>query len=149
MSAPLLDALRARFQRLIEEGLNGRAATLRLKLSAATGAHWGRAIRRTEQAKAAPLGCPRGKVKLDLHRSFLVELISQDGDMTKPELAGAVTNTTSVKHIPMQLAACCASFASHIKKDVGRDQWFKYRLPAIGPSRDALSSFMQLMSKPS
>ena len=38
MSAPLPDALRARFQQLIEEGLSGRAAALRLKLSPATGA---------------------------------------------------------------------------------------------------------------
>ncbi|QBY00384.1 hypothetical protein E2K80_06205 [Rhodophyticola sp. CCM32] len=41
MSAPLPDALRARFQKLIEEGLSGRAAALRLKLSLATGARWG------------------------------------------------------------------------------------------------------------
>ena len=38
MAAPLPDALRARFQRYIEEGLSGRAAALRLKLSPATGA---------------------------------------------------------------------------------------------------------------
>ena len=38
MSAPLPDALRARFQGYIEEGLSGRAAALRLKLSPATGA---------------------------------------------------------------------------------------------------------------
>ena len=37
MSAPLPDALRARFQQLIEEGLSGRAAALRLKLSPARG----------------------------------------------------------------------------------------------------------------
>ncbi|MEY3533347.1 MAG: hypothetical protein RI979_1371, partial [Pseudomonadota bacterium] len=37
MSAPLPNALRARFQQYIEEGLSGRAAALRLKVSAATG----------------------------------------------------------------------------------------------------------------
>lgn len=37
MSAPLPNALRARFQKLVEEGLSGRAAALRLKLSPATG----------------------------------------------------------------------------------------------------------------
>lgn len=41
MSATLPDALRARFQKVIEEGLSGRAAALRLKLSPATGARWG------------------------------------------------------------------------------------------------------------
>jgi len=36
MSAPSPNALRARFQQYIEEGLSGRAAALRLKVSAAT-----------------------------------------------------------------------------------------------------------------
>ena len=70
MSAPLPDALWARFQRLIEEGLSGRAAALRLNLSPATGARWGLSIHRTGQARAAPQGRPRGKVKLDPHRAF-------------------------------------------------------------------------------
>ncbi len=97
MSAPLPDALRARFQRLIEEGLSGRAAALRLKLSPATGARWGLAIRQTgQQARAAP----QGKGKLDPHRAFLIELIGQDGDMTMPELAGALADATGVQAHP-------------------------------------------------
>ena len=60
MSAPLPDALRARFQKLVEEGLSGRAAALRLQLSPATGARWGLAIRRTGEARAAPQGRPKG-----------------------------------------------------------------------------------------
>ena len=90
MSAPMPEAVRARFQTLIEEGLSGRAAALRLKLSPATGARWGLSIRRTGHARAARQGRPRGKGKLDTHRPFLVELIEQDGDMTMPELAGAL-----------------------------------------------------------
>ena len=38
MPAALPSALRARFQQYIEEGLSGRAAAARLKISAATGA---------------------------------------------------------------------------------------------------------------
>ena len=68
MSAPLPHALRTRFQRLIEEGLSGRAAALRLKVSPATGARWAVAIRRTGEARAGPQGRPRGKGKLDPHR---------------------------------------------------------------------------------
>ena len=100
MSAPLPDALRARFQKLIEEGLSGRAAALRLKLSPATGARWGLAIRRTGQAKPAPQGRPPGSGKLDPHRSFLIELIEQDGDMTMLELAGALADATGVQAHP-------------------------------------------------
>lgn len=86
MSAPLPDALLARFQKLVEEGFSGRAAALRLHLSPATGA----AIRRTGLVRAAPQGRPRSKGKLDPHRTFLIELIEQDGDMTMPELPGAL-----------------------------------------------------------
>lgn len=100
MSAPLPDALRVRFQKLIEEGLSGRAAALRLKLSPATRALWGLAIRQTGQANAAPQGRPRGKGKLDPYRPFLVELIEQDGDMTMPELAGALADATGVQAHP-------------------------------------------------
>lgn len=90
MSAPLPNALRARFQKLIEEGLSGRAAALRLKLSPATGARWGLAIRRTGSARAAPQGRPKGKGKLAPHQAFLIEVIDQDGDVTMPELAAAL-----------------------------------------------------------
>ena len=100
MSAPLPDALRARFRKLIAEGLSGRAAALRLKLSPATGARWGLAIRRMGQAGAAPQGRPPGKGKLDPHRSLLIDLIDQDGDMTMPELAGALAGATGVQAHP-------------------------------------------------
>jgi len=100
MSAPLPDALRARFQKLIEEGLSGRAAALRLKLSPATGARWGLAVRRTGVARAAPQGRPKGKGKLAAHKSFLIEVIGQDGDITMPELAVALLDATGVQAHP-------------------------------------------------
>ena len=100
MSAPLPDALRMRFQRLIEEGLSGRAAALRLKLSPATGARWGLSIRRTGAAHAAPQGRPKGKGKLDPHRGFFAEIIAQDSDITMPELAAALYDATGVRAHP-------------------------------------------------
>ena len=75
MSAPLPVALRTRFQRLIEKGLSGRAAALRLKISPATGARWGLAIRRMGVARAAAQGRPKGQGKLDPHRPFFVEIL--------------------------------------------------------------------------
>ncbi len=100
MPVPLPDALRARFQKLIEEGLSGRAAALRLKVSAATGARWRLAIQRTGVARPAVQGRPKGKGKLDPHREFLVEVITQDGDITMPELAAALQDATSVQAHP-------------------------------------------------
>lgn len=85
MSAPLPEALRARSQRLIEEGLSGRAAALRLQLSAATGVRWARQIRATGRAGIAAQGRPKGHGKLAPHRAFFEELIHQDADITLPE----------------------------------------------------------------
>ena len=47
MSSALSSELRTRFREYIEEGLSGRAAAARLKLSAATGARWQRKWRET------------------------------------------------------------------------------------------------------
>ena len=125
MSAPSPEAVRARFQTLIEEGLSGRAAALRLKLSPATGARWGLSIRRTGRARVARQGRPRGKGKLDTHRSFLVELIEQDGDMTiflEPHgLNWPVRWQTrpAFRCTLMRLADSCANSVLHTK-NVGR-----------------------------
>ena len=100
MSAPLPSALRTRFQKLVEEGLSGRAAALRLKLSPATGARWGLSIRQTGQARAAPQGRPKGKGKLDPYRAFFAEIIAQDGDITMSELACALHDATGVRAHP-------------------------------------------------
>jgi transposase len=100
MSAPLPDALRVRFQKLIEEGLSGRAAALRLKLSPATGAHWSLAIRQTGAARAAPQGRPKGKGKLADQQPFLLEVVEHDGDITMPELAAALLDATGVQTHP-------------------------------------------------
>ena len=100
MSAPLPEALRARFQKLIEEGLGGRAAALRLKVSPATGARWRQEIRWTGQARAAPQGRPKGKGKLGRHRAISSEIIAQDGDITMPELASALHDATGLQAHP-------------------------------------------------
>lgn len=122
MSAPLPVALRSRFQNLIEEGLSGRAAALRLQLSPATGARWGLAIRRTGHANAALQGRPRGKGKLAPHRSFLVELIKQDGDLSMPELAGALLDATGVQAHPDAIGRFLRKLGFTYKKDAGRDR---------------------------
>jgi len=96
MSAPLPLALRTRFQKLIEEGLSGRAAALRLKLSAATGARWALQVRRKGNAAPAPQGRPPGHGKLAPHRAFFEELIAQDPDITLFELRDALAEAEGV-----------------------------------------------------
>lgn len=100
MPAALPEALRARFQGYIEEGLSGRAAALRLKLSPATGARWSALIRRSGRAMARPSGRPKGQGKLDPHRAFFAEVIAQDGDLTTSELSDALFTATGVRAHP-------------------------------------------------
>ena len=96
MSAALPSALRARFQECLKEGLSGRAAAARLKLSAATGVRWQRKLRETGSIEPAPQGRPPGHGKLSAHQAVLEELVAQDGDITLPELAGALEAATGV-----------------------------------------------------
>lgn len=62
MSAQLPCALRTRFQKLIEEGLSGRAAALRLKLSASTGTRWARSVRTRRRLHLAYPGHCAGEI---------------------------------------------------------------------------------------
>ncbi len=97
MSAPLPTALRARFQRYIEEGLSGRAAALRLKLSPATGARWRHQIQTTGRVDPARQGRPKGSGKLAPHIDFFEELIVQDPDITLFELRDALADATGLQ----------------------------------------------------
>ncbi len=81
MSAPFPNALRARFQRYMEEGLSGRAAAARLTVSAATGSRWARAIRQRGMAARFKQGRPLGRGKLAPHQAFIEELVAQDPDI--------------------------------------------------------------------
>ena len=96
MPAALPMALRARFQDYITEGLSGRAAASRLKVSAATGVRWLRKIRERGEIAPEAQGRPKGHGKLAPHRALLEELVAQDGDITLPELAGALEAATGV-----------------------------------------------------
>jgi transposase len=97
MSAPLPSALRIRFQKCIEEGLSGRAAAARLRVSPATGARWARQIRVRGHAEPAVQGRPPGSGKLAPHRAFIEELVAQDPDITLFELRDALVEAEGVK----------------------------------------------------
>lgn len=96
MSAALPSAPRTRFREYIEEGLSGRAAAARLKLSVATGVRWQRKLCVTGTITPDVQGRPPGHGKLAAHRAFLEELMVQNGDITLPELARALEAATGV-----------------------------------------------------
>jgi transposase len=97
MSASLPSALRARFPGYIAEGLSGRAAALRLKVSAATGARWARKIRETGRIDPAAQGRPRGSGKLAPQLAFFEDLIGQDPDITLFGLRDALTDAIGLE----------------------------------------------------
>lgn len=119
MSAPLPRALRARFQKYIEEGLSGRAAALRLKLSSATGARWARKIRTRGHADPAPQGRPRGRGKLAPYRAFFEELVVQDPDITLFELRDALMAAEGVEVHHSSIAALLSRLGFTYKKIAG------------------------------
>ena len=117
MSAPLPNALRARFKACLEEGLSGRAAASRLKLSPATGTRWARAIRQRGEAAPAPQGRPRGGGKLAPHQAFLEELVAQDPDITLFELRDALAMGEGVKVHHSSIAALLKRLGFSYKKN--------------------------------
>ena len=130
MSAPLPPALRTRFQRYIEDGLSGRAAALRLKLSPATGARWARQVRTKGHAEPAPQGPPRGKGKLAPHQAFLEELIAQDPDITLFELRDALAEAEALAGAPFLHRQSAVPARVHVQK---KSLVATERLPLIAP----------------
>ena len=96
MPAPLPKELRARFARLIAEGLSGREASRRLQVSAATGARWRRQIQTSGAAEVAVMGRPPGNGKLAPYVGFFCELVAQDPDITLFELRDALADAERV-----------------------------------------------------
>ena len=120
MSAPMPSALWARFQKYVEEGLSGRAAALRLKLSPATGPRWALQFRTHGQASRAPQECPPGHGKLAPHRAFFEELITQDPDITLFELRDALADAQGVQVHHSFIADLLSRLGFTYKKSRGR-----------------------------
>lgn len=127
MSAPLPSALRIRFQQYIAEGLSARAAARRLLLSPATGVRWQKKLRISGTLTPAVQGRPRGHGKLAPHQAFFEELLAQDGDITLPELAGALKAATGVA----AHSASIGRFLSKLGYSYKKNRW----LPPKGCAR--------------
>jgi transposase len=97
MPKPLSLDIRHRFRRCIEEGLSGREAARRLLLSAATASRLGRKISRGESLVPAACGPKRGRGKLAPYHDFLIELVTQDPDITLYELRDALGTAHGVR----------------------------------------------------
>ncbi len=90
MPKPLSLDIRHRFRRYLSDGFSGRAAARLLLISAATASRLGQKIAKGDSLVAAPCGPKRGRGKLAPYRAFLIELVSQDPDITLYELRDAL-----------------------------------------------------------
>ena len=90
MPNPLSLDIRLRFERYISGGLSGREAARRLMISPATASRLGQKIARGESLAPARCGRKQGKGKLAPHHGFLIELVTQDPDITLYELRDAL-----------------------------------------------------------
>ena len=119
MSTALPMALWTRFQKYIGEGLGGRATATRLKVSAATVVRWLRRFREQGDIMPKYQGRPKGHGKLAFHRALLEELVAQDGDITLPELTGALKTTTGVTALSASIRRVLSKFGYTHKKVAG------------------------------
>ena len=122
MSAALSSELRTRFREYLEEGLSGRAAAARLRLSAATGVRWQRKWRETGSVAPGAQGRPPGQGKLAAHQGLLEELVAQDGDITLPELAVALASVTGVVAHAASIGRFLRKLGYTYKKVTGRNR---------------------------
>ena len=97
MPKPLSLDIRNRFRRYVEAGLSGREAARRLLISAATASRLARKIARGESLVPARCGPKRGNGKLAPHHDFLIELVTQDPDITLLELRDALEAAQEVR----------------------------------------------------
>ena len=132
MPKPLSLDLRRRFQRCIEDGLSGREAARRLLISASTASRLARKLRRGESLAPARCGPKPGKGKLAPHHGFLIELVTQDPDITLHELRDALEAAEGVRVHHSAIAQALARLGYTFKKRA----WL--RMSGANPASGAL-----------
>jgi hypothetical protein len=122
MSSALSSELRTRFREYIEEGLSGRAAAARLKLSAATGVRWQRKWRETGAISPDVQGRPPGHGKLAAHQGLLEELVHRTVTSLCLNSQGPWRPPPALSPMPHRSDGFCASLGIPTKKVTVRDR---------------------------
>ena len=122
MPSALPSALRVRFEDYVREGLSGRAAAARLKLSAATGVRWRRRLLESGSTEPDVQGRPPGHGKLAAHQAFLEELVERMATSRCRNLLEHWKLPPVLLHIRPRSDGSSTSSGTHIKKVVGRDR---------------------------
>ena len=97
MAKALSEDIRERFRQYIEEGSTARAAGRALKISPATAVRFRRLLLNGESLEAKPRGGRPGGGKLAGYEDFLIELVSQDPDITLFELRDALEEAHGIR----------------------------------------------------
>ncbi len=97
MTKTLSKDIRSRFRHYIEEGWTARATGRALKISPASAVRFRQAILQGKGLDAKPRGGHLGGGKLSGFIDFLIELVSQDPDITLYELRDALEAAHGVR----------------------------------------------------
>jgi len=97
MTKTLSMDIRGRLRRYIEEGWTARAAGRALKISPASAVRFRQTILQGKSLDAKPRGGHRDNGKLAGFTNFLIELVSQDPDITLCELRDALETAHGVR----------------------------------------------------
>lgn len=97
MPNPLSSDIRSRFRRLYEAGMSGRAAAGQLLISASSASRLARKIKRGDSLDPAFNRRATGRGKLAPYSDFMIELITQDPDITLGELRDALHHAHGVQ----------------------------------------------------
>lgn len=89
MPAAYSQDLRERVAAAIGQGVSARAAARRFDISVSTAVRWAQRWRGEGHAKARAMGGDH-RSRLKEHRTFLLELIAKEPDLTLRELRGAL-----------------------------------------------------------
>jgi len=97
MPNPLSADIRTRFRTLYEAGMSGRAAARQLLISASSASRLARRLKRGDSLDPMPNPRATGHGKLSAHTGFLIELVTQDPDITLAELQAALQDAQGVR----------------------------------------------------
>lgn len=97
MPRPLSQDIRERFISYITSGYSARETARRLKIAPSTGVKWAQHYKCSGHLNAAPMGRPKGSTKIAEFEKFILEILSQDADLTLREISDALTDAHGVR----------------------------------------------------
>lgn len=135
MPKPISIDLRERVAAFVEEGHSRRAAAAHFKVSVSFVVNLVKAFRTTGRLAPKPRG-GRRHAKLDPHRGFLLDRVTEKEDITMPELASELERAVGVRADPASLSRWLIRNGYRFKKNAGGQRARSARRPASARGMD-------------